>query len=70
MVYNTQIHRVFGLRPLSSITKNYKSQRFGNWIRFRPQMREGDICTLLGPLERANLNHWTLFRYPNLVGSL
>jgi hypothetical protein len=32
-----------------------KIQRFGSWICFRPQMR-GETRTLLGPLERANLN--------------
>jgi hypothetical protein len=34
------------------------TQRTGNWICFRPQMR-GETPTLLGPLERANRNHWT-----------
>jgi hypothetical protein len=44
--------------------KAYKTQRFGNWARFylkergeREIDRERD--TLLGPLERVNLNHWT-----------
>jgi hypothetical protein len=33
-----------------------ETRRFGNWICFRPQVRERLI--LLGPLERASLNHW------------
>jgi hypothetical protein len=39
--------------------KNHKikTRRLGNWICFRPQVRGAP--TLLGPLERANLNHWT-----------
>jgi hypothetical protein len=39
------------------INKLRKTRRFGNWICFRPQVREKPI--LLGPLERASLNHWT-----------
>jgi hypothetical protein len=48
--------------PSSSIKKILKirEQRFGNWICFRPQVRgEGLVPSQLGPLERANLNHWT-----------
>jgi hypothetical protein len=42
------------------------TRRFGNWICFRPQVRENPI--LLGPLERASPNHWiiiplTVFTY-------
>jgi hypothetical protein len=33
-------------------------ERFGNWICFHPQVR-WETPTLLGPLERADLNHWT-----------
>jgi hypothetical protein len=37
-----------------------KTQRFGNWICFRPQMKVREKTpTQLGSLERANLNHWT-----------
>jgi hypothetical protein len=36
-----------------------KEQCFGNWICFCPQVR-GETPTLLHPLERAKLNHWTL----------
>jgi hypothetical protein len=55
MVYNTQNHWVFGLCPSPVILGNRK--RFGNWMCFRPQVRR-ETPTLLGPLERANLNHW------------
>jgi hypothetical protein len=53
-VYNTQNYWVFGLCPLSGILETIKTQRFGNWICFRPQVR-GETPNLLGPLERANL---------------
>jgi hypothetical protein len=37
-----------------------ETRRFGNWICFRPQVKGGKKTpTQLGPLERANLNHWT-----------
>jgi hypothetical protein len=39
-------------------SNNWRAQRFGNWICFHPLVRE-EIPTLLGSLERANLNHWT-----------
>jgi hypothetical protein len=35
--------------------KHYRTQRFGNWICFRPQVK-GGTATLSGPLERPNLN--------------
>jgi hypothetical protein len=38
-----------------------KTQRFGNWICFRPHMKVGEKTpTQLGPLERANLNQCVL----------
>jgi hypothetical protein len=37
-------------------SKPRKTRRFGNWVCFRPQVRENPI--LLGPLERASPNHW------------
>jgi hypothetical protein len=42
MVYNTQRYWVFGLCPSSGVflNNNEKAQRFGNWICFRPQVRE------------------------------
>jgi hypothetical protein len=40
----------------------YRIQHFGNWICFRPRLgRELETPTLLDPLERANLDLWTLF---------
>jgi hypothetical protein len=45
---------VFGLRPSSGILKNRRTQRFGNWICFRPQVRGQETPTQLGPLERAS----------------
>jgi hypothetical protein len=47
IVYNTQTHWVFGFCPSSGILKNYKIQRFGNWICFRPQVR-GETPNILG----------------------
>jgi hypothetical protein len=48
---------LLGLWTLSTVwhTTNHRIQRFGNWICFHPQVR-GEKPTLLGPLERANLN--------------
>jgi hypothetical protein len=42
MVYNTQRYWVFGLCPSSVflLNNNEKTQRFGNWICFSPQVRE------------------------------
>jgi hypothetical protein len=52
-----QNYWVFGLFPLSGIQR---TRRFGNWICFRPQVKVGEKTpTLLGPWERADLNHWT-----------
>jgi hypothetical protein len=40
----------------------FQKTRFGNWICFRPQVKVGKKTpTQLGPLERANLNHWIQF---------
>jgi hypothetical protein len=44
-------------------SRKQKIRRFGNWICFCPQVR-GKTPTQLGPLERANLNHWTFLRGP------
>jgi hypothetical protein len=40
MEYNTPNYWVLGLRPSSRILEK-KTRRFGNWIRFRPQVRDG-----------------------------
>jgi hypothetical protein len=58
MVYDIQDHWVFGLYPSSGILKKRRTHPFGNWICFRPQVRGQETSTQLGPLERANLNHW------------
>jgi hypothetical protein len=58
MVYDIQDYWVFGLCPSSGILEN-RTQRFANWICFRPQVRGQETPTQLGPLERASLNHWT-----------
>jgi hypothetical protein len=41
IMYNIQDHWVFGFCPLSGILKKLKlkTQHFGNWICFRPQVR-------------------------------
>jgi hypothetical protein len=59
-VINTRNYRVLGLCPLSSILKSYRTQPFGNWGCYPPQMR-GETPTLLDLLERANLNHWATY---------
>jgi hypothetical protein len=43
-----------------SSTVRYSKERnvFGNWICFRRQVRGWETPTVLGMLERANLNHW------------
>jgi hypothetical protein len=38
---NFQTHSVSGLCPSSGILNNYKTVRFGNWIRFRLQVIAG-----------------------------
>jgi hypothetical protein len=35
------------------------TQHFGNWICFRPQVRNWETSTLLGPLETVYPSHWT-----------
>jgi hypothetical protein len=55
-----RIYRIFFLdffhRPVFQ-----KTRRFGNLICFRPQVKVGEKTpTQVGPLERANLNHWTI----------
>jgi hypothetical protein len=57
-MYSTLNFWVSGLYPSSGISRN--TLRFGNWICFRPQVKKvGRVPAQLGPLERANLNHWT-----------
>jgi hypothetical protein len=56
MVYNTELLGFWSL-SIIGILKTRK-QRFRNLICFNPQVR-WETPTQLGPLERANLNHWT-----------
>jgi hypothetical protein len=57
MVYKTQNYWVFGLCPSSGILEA-KNTTFWKMDLF-PSSGEGEVTpTLLGPLERANLNHW------------
>jgi hypothetical protein len=51
---------LLGFRTFSIIrySRNWKTRRFGKCIFSRPQVR-GEMPTQFGPLERANLNHWT-----------
>jgi hypothetical protein len=56
-VYNIQNCCAFGFCPSSDILKT-REHEFPEAGRFRPQVR-GETPTVLGPLERANLNHWT-----------
>jgi hypothetical protein len=48
------------LCPSSGNSEYNKTHRLGNCICFRPQVRRGGRHTLLGPLDRVNLNHWIL----------
>jgi hypothetical protein len=45
--------------PIFRYSREFKTRRFRNWICFRPLVRGEKTPTQLGPLERANLNHWT-----------
>jgi hypothetical protein len=59
VVQNSQNFLDFFHCPVSQ-----KTQRFGNWICFRPQVKVGEKTpTQSGPLERANLNHWNTGRW-------
>jgi hypothetical protein len=54
-----QNYWVCGLCPSSSILKSKRIQLFRHWIWFCSQVR-GQTPTLLGLLERANLNHFLI----------
>jgi hypothetical protein len=51
---------LLGFRTLSIslYSKDWRLEHFGKWVCFRPQVSV-EACTLLGPLQNANLNHWT-----------
>jgi hypothetical protein len=48
---------IWDITPRNPLKAN---RRFGNWICFRPQMMGLETPTLFRPLERTNLNHWTI----------
>jgi hypothetical protein len=52
---------VFFTLPIVRYCKNYKTQRFGNWIYFRPQVRVGETRTPLDnpcQINYSYLNTW------------
>jgi hypothetical protein len=53
---NASLLRITGFLDWYS-KKNKITQRFGNWM-FSSSGEGWETHTLLGPLERANLNHW------------
>jgi hypothetical protein len=53
--FNTQDYWGSGL-CLSTVILKTRKQLFGNWVGFHPQIM-GGRPTMLGPWERANLNH-------------
>jgi hypothetical protein len=53
---------VLGLRPSSGILKELENTKFRKLDLFPSSDERGrETPTLLGPLERANLNHWTTY---------
>jgi hypothetical protein len=61
MVYNTQIYWVFGLCPSSGILKNTGEHNVSETGSVYVLRWGRETSTQLGPLERANLNHWTTY---------
>jgi hypothetical protein len=68
MVYNTQSHWFPGLYPSSGISKLLENTTFRKLVLFPYLSEWRQTPTLLGPLERANLNRWTgeVFPSPHL----
>jgi hypothetical protein len=56
MVYNAQNYLVSGLCPSSGILETRKHNV--SELDLFPSSGEGETPTLLGPIERPNLNHW------------
>jgi hypothetical protein len=53
-------HRITGFLDFFHRLVFWRTRGFGNWVCFRPQVKVGEKTpTQLGPLERANFNHWT-----------
>jgi hypothetical protein len=59
MVYNTQNYWVLRLYQSSGFLKKLEKTTFRKLDLFLSSDEGGD--TLLGPLERVNLNHWTTY---------
>jgi hypothetical protein len=56
MMYNTQDYWVFGLCPFSNILEN----TFKKLDLFPSSGEQVEGTTLLNPLQKDNLNHWTV----------
>jgi hypothetical protein len=58
-----EAHRITGFLDFfhRRVFLEVETRRFGHWTCFRPQVKwkEEISPTQLGPLEGANLNHWT-----------
>jgi hypothetical protein len=59
MLYATLNCWVFGLCPFSGILTKLENTTFRKLDLFPSSGYGWETATLLGPLERANLNHWT-----------
>jgi hypothetical protein len=55
----------FVRRPV--FKKRPEETHFGNGICFRPEVKGGETPILLGPVERANPNHWEITILPNVL---
>jgi hypothetical protein len=55
------VYRITGVLDFSHrpVFLGVETRRFGNWVYFRLQVKGEKTPTQLGPLERADLNHWT-----------
>jgi hypothetical protein len=64
---------LLGFRTLSIVrsSKKLENTTFRKLDLFLSSGEGGEIPTLFGPLERANLNHWlVLSKGPNRIGAL
>jgi hypothetical protein len=66
MVYNTELMS-FQTSSIVQILKNYKIKHYVLETGSVSILRWGETPTLLGPLERANLNHWTQSKNPLIL---
>jgi hypothetical protein len=60
MMFNSQNNWICGRCPPSGILNNKETERFGK-LMFQSPSERRETHTLLGPLERANVNHWVMF---------